>query len=93
VLNYSIYILKIENLKLLLFLDAMDVLKTYLETSVENDENKKRVLELQKRQESAKVSDLRRDIDLIKVRSGSSFFLIKIYRNQSKNSKYICYLA
>lgn len=48
--------------------DAMDVLKTYLETSVENEENKKRVMDLQKRQESAKVSDLRRDIDYIKVR-------------------------
>lgn len=47
----------------------MDVLKTYLETSVENEENKKRVMELQKRQESAKVSDLRRDIDYIKVRT------------------------
>eukprot|EP00029_Vermamoeba_vermiformis_P008530 TRINITY_DN4022_c0_g1_i1.p1 TRINITY_DN4022_c0_g1~~TRINITY_DN4022_c0_g1_i1.p1 ORF type:complete len:578 (+),score=173.31 TRINITY_DN4022_c0_g1_i1:65-1735(+) len=46
--------------------DAMDVLKTYLETSVENEENKKRVMDLQKRQESAKVSDLRRDIDYIK---------------------------
>ncbi len=45
----------------------MDVLKTYLETNIENEENKKRVMELQKRQESAKVSDLRRDIDYIKV--------------------------